>query len=59
MTPEEAIKILRLLSWGNEIPQVKRIKACKLGIEALKLVLRERLLGINPVETILPGETKE
>lgn len=29
----------------------------KLGIEALELIQRERLLGINPVETQLPGET--
>ena len=33
--------------------------AMKLGIEALKLVQRERLLGINPVETQLPGETED
>lgn len=35
-----------------------RKDAVKLGIEALKLIQRERVLSINPIETHLPGETE-
>ncbi len=40
--------------WSQELKD-----SIKLGIEALKLIQRERLLSINPVETILPGETEK
>lgn len=29
----------------------------RLSLEAMKLVQRDRILRINPVETLLPGET--
>ena len=60
MTLEEAIKFNAALR--NDLKSkglVSYPKAIQLGIEAMKLVQRERLLGINPVETRLPSETEE
>jgi len=60
MKVSEAIELLEeALEDANEQETPQYVAALKLGIEALKLVQRERLLGINPVETKLPGETEE
>ena len=53
----EVNKDMRRIVFIEKSPDRKN--AVKLGIEALKLIQRERLLGINPVETKLPGETPE
>jgi len=60
MTIDKAIKTLRLMItyWPPSTTNTQ-FSSILLGIEALKLIQRERLLGINPVETELPGETKE
>lgn len=58
MTIGKAIELLEALARGVSMPDGKDYQAAiKLGIEALKLIQRERLLGINPVETQLPGES--
>lgn len=60
MTLDEAIEILTIATdKGGLVIHDDLIDAEMLGIFALKLIQRERLLGINPVETELPGETKD
>jgi len=60
MKLDKAIEILENMRDTNlNYYSPDRSAALQLGIEALKLIQRERLLGINPVETKLPGETTE
>ena len=60
MTIDKAIETLNHLQLPLKTAEEHDVHlAVRLGIEALKLVQRERLLGINPVETQLPGETTE
>ena len=58
MTLDEALRIKS--SEGEEFLSTDPSfldEADRLSLEAIKLVQRERLLRINPVETLLPGET--
>lgn len=60
MNIPKAIEILTLMGTPEFEGHTEDILAArKLGIEALKLIQRERLLGINPIETQLPGETED
>lgn len=60
MTIDKAIIDLKARIDGEFcIRGVDNCEDMKLGIEALKLIQRERLLGLNPIETRLPGETGE
>ncbi|MBA7672844.1 hypothetical protein ES703_81031 [subsurface metagenome] len=59
MTIDKALGIMQQILDGTQPTSITdRRDAIKLGIEAMKLIQRERLLGINPVEKQLPGETK-
>ena len=60
MKLDKAIEILDdMVNPDNTIGNADDKDAINLGIEGLKLIQRERLLSINPVETQLPGETEE
>lgn len=60
MNIPKAIEILKTFrDEGVEDLPLDVEPAINLGIEALDLVLRERLLCINPAETKLPSETED
>ena len=60
MTLEEAIKILTVQITGGPTPHPQDyIDAMQLGIEALKITLRQRDIDTYTCNTTLPGETKE
>ena len=54
MTLEEAIKYLEAGKSGV----IFNLKAVQLGIEALKLLLTLRRLGVCAAEGLIPGETE-
>ena len=60
ITIDEAIRVNTVLKGAPVLKDDPKIIATlNLNIEALKLIQRERLLWVNPVEKILPGETEE
>ena len=60
MTIDKAIEILSASGYWGMITLDQDFKdACKLGIEALKIIQKERRDSLSYTGELLPGETEE